>query len=91
MGVKRALQALLDRRISRGAEIEYGGDFPLTQILKITRAHQRHADAKLLNLVRAADRSRYEEPGDSAIMTDAELVLFEHIANEHKRLSRKLL
>jgi hypothetical protein len=90
VGLKRALRALFDRRTSRSAEIEYGGTFPQTQILKITRTNQQYADSKLLNLVCAADRSRYEEPGDPSLVTDAELALFEHIEAEHERLSRKL-
>jgi len=86
--LKRALRKLFQREISTSAEIEYGGDFPLTQILALTRCCQQHVDTRLLNLVRWADRSRYENFG--AGLTDEELALFEYIHSEHERLSRKL-
>jgi hypothetical protein len=88
VAVKQAFRALFDRRISTSAEVEFGGGFPLTEIVTLTRRQAKHADAKLLNLVAWADRSRYEE-GTSGLLTDAELELFDHIQDEHQRLSRK--
>jgi hypothetical protein len=89
VAVKEAFRALFDRQPSTSFEVEFGGVFPLTQIMKLIRHQPAHADPKLLNLVRIADRSRYEECG-SELLTDAEMELFEHIYAEHDRLSRKL-
>jgi hypothetical protein len=88
VAVKRAFRALFDRQSSTSAEVEFGGDFPLAEIAKLTRRHAEHTDAALIEFVRRADRSRYEEPG-SGLLTDAEFELFEHITAEHDRLSRK--
>jgi hypothetical protein len=88
IAVKLAFRALFDRQRSTSVEVEFGGAFPLTQIMKLIRDQAIHADPKLLNLVRVADRSRYEEWG-SELVTDAEFELFGHIHVEHDRLSRK--
>jgi hypothetical protein len=88
VGVKRAARALFDRLSSTSGEIEFGGGFPLAEIIKLVRRHAEHADAELLNLIARADRSRYEEPGGD-LLTDAELALFEYIERRHERLSRR--
>jgi branched-subunit amino acid transport protein len=89
VGVVRAFHALFDKRISSSSEVEFGGDFPLKEILKLTREHSEHADDDLLDLVRRADRSRYED-GDSARLTEEEVALFGHIWEQHKRLTKKV-
>jgi hypothetical protein len=88
VGLKNAWRALFDRQISSSAEVEFGGDFPLSQIIDLVRREAVHADADLFRLVNRADRSRYEEP-DRALMTDEEFALFEHIDAEHRRLSTR--
>lgn len=89
VGVVRAFHALFDKRISSSSEVEFGGDFPLKEILQLTRQHSEHADDDLLDLVRRADRSRYED-GDSARLTDEEVALFGHIWEQHQRLTKRV-
>ena len=83
------LRALFDRQTLASAEVEFGGEFPLMEIVELTRLHAEHADTALLTLVRRADRSRYEDRG-SDFLTDAEFALFQHINAEHDRLSCKV-
>ncbi|QUS38083.1 hypothetical protein RPMA_03850 [Tardiphaga alba] len=87
--VKRALRALFDKQRSSSAEIEYGGSFPMSEIIKIVRAKVRYANPELHDLVNQADRSRYEEY-DNILMTDAEYALLEHIDREHRSLSKRV-
>jgi hypothetical protein len=84
--LRRAWQALFDQHISSSAEVEFGGDFPLSRITDIVKKEAAHADTKLFRLVSRADRSRYEEP-DRYLMTDEEFALADHIEAEHRRLS----
>jgi hypothetical protein len=85
-GLKRAWRALFDRQVSSSAEIEFGGDFPLSDIVRTVRDNSQHASVELIRLVNRADRSRYEEP-DSSLLTDAEYALFSYIDAQHRRLS----
>lgn len=87
-GLRRAWRALGDRQVSTSAEVEYGGDFPLAEIHDCVVAHPALAGAGLMNLVRRADRSRYEDGSVPGLMTDEELALFLHIQSEHDRLTR---
>ena len=80
-------RALGDKRISTSAEMEYGGTFPLDQIKALVCASPDCADGTLLNLLRQADRSRYEDQPQHSEVTDAEYALAQHIFAEHKRLS----
>jgi hypothetical protein len=89
IGAVRAFHALFDKHISSSSEVEFGGDFPLREILQLTRQHSEHADDDLLNLVRRADRSRYED-SNSAFLTDEEVALFGHIWEQHKRLTKRI-
>lgn len=82
-----AWQALGDKRTSTSAEMEYGGTFPLDQIKALVRASPGCADGTLLNLLRQADRSHYEDQPQHSEVTDAEYALAQHISAEHKRLS----
>lgn len=86
VGIKRSWRALFDRQESTSGEIEYGGDFPLSQIIKIVKREAALADERLLGLVNRAGRSHYEQPG-SALLTDEELALYHHIENEDHRLA----
>jgi hypothetical protein len=88
VGLKRAWHALFDRQSSTSAEIEFRGNFPMAEILKLVRTYSNYADVELLELVRRADRSLCEE-ADSSLLTDEELTLFQHILGEHERLSRR--
>lgn len=85
--VSVAWRALGDRKISTSAEMEYGGAFPLEEIKSILRATADCADAELINLIRRADRSRYEDQPDGTEVTDDEYALAEHIFAEHDRLT----
>jgi hypothetical protein len=87
--LKRAARAIIDKQESSSAEVEYGGDFPLHQIIELVRKNARHARPELLDLVSRADRSNYEEY-DRVLLTDAEYALFEHIDGEHRRLSKRV-
>lgn len=88
VGMKRAWQALFDKRITESAEIEFGGGFPLRQIIDLVKAQAEHVDTKLFDLVAWADRSQYEEP-DRGFLTEAEVALYEHIDREHRRLAKR--
>lgn len=85
-GVKRAWRALFDRQESTSAEVEFGGDFPLSEIVSLVRENSIHASRELNLLVRRANRSRYEEPGLS-LLTDEEVHLFQHIDRKYRQLS----
>jgi hypothetical protein len=87
--IKRASRALFDKQRSSSAEVEYGGDFPLAQIIRLTSTKVRYAEPKLQDLINRADRSQYEDY-DHALMTDEEYALFEHIDGEHRRLSARV-
>jgi hypothetical protein len=89
VGMKKAWRALFDRQSSTSAEVEYGGGIPMSQIVKLVHRHAHHADPTLLQLVRLADRSRYEDQRTD-LLTDEEYALFEHIHNEHERFSRRV-
>jgi hypothetical protein len=86
--LKGAWRAIWDRMESTSAEMEFGGSFPLEKIKEIAFAGQEHADGDLLDLIRRADRSRYEELPSDAAVTDAEYALVEHIFREHASLER---
>jgi hypothetical protein len=88
VGLKKAWHALFDSQSSTSAEIEFGGAFPMAEILKLVRKHSNHADVELLYHVARADRSRYEEAG-SDFLTDEELALFQHIDRQHDKLSSR--
>jgi hypothetical protein len=86
--IRATVRALFDKRIRTTTEVEYGGDFPLRQILEIVRKNHTDADTQLMDLVRRADRAQYEDQ-QGGIMTAAELSLFDHIFRQHSRLSKK--
>lgn len=82
-----AWRALGDRKISTSAEMEYGGAFPLEEIKSFMRGAPECADAELINRIRRADRSRYEEQPEGTEVTQDEYALAEHIFAEHNRLT----
>ena len=85
---KKSVLALWDTQCSTTAEIEYGGSFPLDEILQLARRHPAHADKDLLDHIAAARRSRFEDrpTGD---LTEAEYRLFLYIERMHNRLARR--
>ncbi|MCC3246414.1 hypothetical protein LG047_13990 [Methylocystis sp. WRRC1] len=87
--VKRAWRALFDRKSSTSAEMDFGGEFPLGEICELAKSCSAYADTELLELIRRADRASCECAADTNLLTDEELALFEHIIEEHERLSRR--
>lgn len=85
--VSGAWRALGDRRVSTSAEMEYGGAFPLEEVKSIMRGATDCADAELINLIRRADRSHYEDQPDDGEVTEDEYALAEHSFAEHDRLT----
>lgn len=88
-GIRKAVQALFDKQTSRSSEVEYGDDFPLSKISKLVSDNGQYADEKLLNAIHLANRSRYEEPYQDSLLTEAEYELFLRILQQGHRLSRK--
>ncbi len=89
---REAWRAVWDKReTEESAEIEFGGSFPLDAILALLHGNEQYADERLLNLIRRADRSRYDERSqdDTGSLTEDELALFHHIARESARLGKK--
>lgn len=86
---KGVLKALGDRKELRSAEMEYGGAFPIDQILIIAAANAEYVDATLHGFIRRADRSRYEDDPDHGALTDEEYELFELLWKEEARLMRR--
>ena len=88
-GVRRGIRAMFDRQASTSAEVEYGGDFPLTEIRERIVAEPMLAGPELLHLVRRADRSHYEDAPSPGLLTDEEYALFVYIHAQHGRLTRR--
>jgi hypothetical protein len=92
--LKAAVRAISDRRETREtAEVEFGPGFPLDEIKRILSGNEAYADEDLLELVRLADRSRYEvqlSNRHQCSLTDEELGLFRHIARTRSRLAARL-
>ena len=88
-GIRKAVRALFDRKISQSSEVEYGDDFPLSKISKLVSDNGQYADEELLNAIHWANRSRYEEPSQGPLLTEAEYELFVLIEEQGHRLSRK--
>lgn len=87
--ILRALRALADKQQTKErAEIEYGGGFPMSQISSILKGNEALADRDLLDLVRKANRSRYESDEDENELTDEELALFHHIVTTEAELNK---
>lgn len=70
--VVAAAQTLFEKKRSTSAGIEFGGEFPLREILAIVRNYITIADGELQAKVRRADRSRYEEWGNNSLLTEEE-------------------
>jgi hypothetical protein len=85
--LSQALVALFDKQPSKEvAEIEFGHSFPMAEILQILKGNEAYADEKLLELIRLADRAKYENQGDYDGMTDEEFDLFGHIVTMNAKL-----
>lgn len=91
--LKDAIIALLFSRHVEATyrEVEYGGEFPLSEIVIIVRDNAKFADSKLIRLVSESDRSRNEEKPKASTFTDIEGDLMDYIYTEHKKLERRFL
>lgn len=88
-GARMAFRALFDKKEVQCSEVEYGDDFPLFKISKLAVEEIQYADEGLLNAIKRAKRSRYEEPSDGSLLTEAEYELSVRIYEQYRRLSRK--
>ncbi|TPI54209.1 hypothetical protein FJ420_30605 [Mesorhizobium sp. B3-1-3] len=86
LNVVAAWRTLMDDKRTRSGEIQFGRDYPHDEIFSIVRSNITVVDEKLQNLVTRADRSRYEQWGDRALLTDEEMELLDHIFDERKKL-----
>jgi hypothetical protein len=89
-----AIKAIFDHHvIGPFAEVEYGGDFPLKQIVDHVKNRAHLADEKLKLAIGKADKAEYER-GLSGIvdglLTDEQFQLFNLICNKHQALARSL-
>ncbi|MBW1939430.1 MAG: hypothetical protein JRI67_11855 [Deltaproteobacteria bacterium] len=86
----KAFKALFDKQeLEEDGEVEYGGSFPLKHITDLVESNSQYADSELCLLVARANRAQYEEYEGNGLLTVAELQLFYHIANQHRKLSRE--
>jgi hypothetical protein len=85
--LKRAFAALIDKRISRSQELDFGTSFPMGQIKECIRSASQFADPTLLRLVRLADAARSE----AEELTTEEMDLLEHIYEQHEKLGKRFL
>lgn len=85
-----AFKALFDKQeFDETGEVEYGGDFPLNEITKLVERNSQFADREIGLLVARANRAKYDEYEGNGLLTKAELQLFYHIANEHRKMCRE--
>lgn len=84
-----ALKALHDSRTSTSSEIEFGRDFPLSDIKALVQAEAAIVDQRLRNLVRQADYSSYEPP-TSGVLSAEEQALFVYIQEQCGGLERRI-
>jgi len=87
--IRDALKAIFDKEIHTSGEVEYGVDFPRDRIKDIVCENHVHADRRLLDLVRWADRSQYEDCCGESGLTDADLELYDHIFSQYARLKKR--
>lgn len=88
-GIRMAFRALFNKQEFQSSEVEYGDDFPLPQISKLAKEQSQYADEGLLNAIKRAKRSLYEDPSDGSLLTEAEYELSVWIYEQYRRLSRK--
>lgn len=81
------------RRTNVSYEVEYGKDFPFSEIEKIVKENIMWADAKLIRLVEDADRSNYErwEEENAGFLAEEKSELANYIFETHQKLSNRLL
>lgn len=73
-------------------EIEFGGNFPTSDIMKIIKDNPEFGDAKLLNLIQSAERSRYESyEQENQLLTSQEFKLTRYINNNYEKLNKKFI
>jgi hypothetical protein len=97
VGLWRAWRLLFDRGESRpSSEVEFGS-FPFSAVERIASENATVADATLLRLINAVNRSRYESQiqdlGSSRYyarsLGDEEMALVDHIFDQYDRLLRQ--
>jgi hypothetical protein len=98
VGLRRAWPLLFDRGETKpSSEVEYGS-FPFAEVERIALKNALVADARLLSLINAVNRSRYEsqfaamgsrEYADHSL-GDEEMALVDHIFEQYSRLLRRV-
>lgn len=84
-----AVKALFDKQdLGTSGEVEYGGNFPHSEIAKCLHNKEKYADHTLLNLIARSNRSQYEEILDECQLTEADIRLFHHICSEYAKLGK---
>ncbi len=68
---------LMGAETTEASEVEFGGEFPLEEIRAVVSGKEAFADARLLDLMADANRSRFESPSEEGL-TREELALIIH-------------
>jgi hypothetical protein len=99
-GLRGSFRLLFDKGKSRSSVVVEFGYFPLEEILAVVKQNVRLADGKLLSLVQAVNRSRYEammnysddgrDSGGERELDEDEVALMEHIFDQHAVLLKAL-
>lgn len=86
--LRKAVSAIFDKQESELlGEVEHGKVFPLFELTKLVERNIKFADSKLVDLVAAANRAKYELR-DERLLSNEELNLYDHVWREHRKLSR---
>jgi hypothetical protein len=89
--ITAAYKALFDRKARPPVgEVEYGGDFPLSQIDRVVKSNLKFCDDALLNLVARAVATRMEEGGRRGYLTVDDVKVYDHIVRQRELLRNKL-
>jgi hypothetical protein len=89
--INRAMKSLFDKQEHRSGEVEFGSDFPLSKINDLISGNEQFADATLLYLIARANRAQYEETPSESELTSADLALFDHICEQHRKQGKRIL
>lgn len=88
----RAWRAVFDKQdLGISGEVEYGSAFPLAGITRHIRGREQFADQLLIHLVSRANRSHYEDQPEENELTESDLMLFQHVCQEHQSLSLRFI
>jgi hypothetical protein len=74
-------------------EVEFGANFPLTEIEKIVKDNIRLADEKLISMVQRAGRASYErwDEENSGFLAEEKAFLADYIITIYQKLTKRLL